>query len=151
VLFVIEAYPSVCVSAHALPINSTITIRFTTHIFIKHARYTKRIARPLLLSVVVLYLPPLHERLRPPFRLKLCHTAPLATPLPVGAKNMQLSLPYQARPLHKKKHSAFIVECSCPVPPHAPRPHGRAYDLRFASNFARTLLSVRTSSRGKKK
>ena len=31
------------------------------------------------------------ERLRPPFKLKLCHTAPLATPLPVGAKKIEAS------------------------------------------------------------
>ena len=58
---------------------------------IKHARNTKRNTRPLLLSVVVLYLPLLHERLRPPFRLKLCHNAPLANPLPVGRKKNTLA------------------------------------------------------------
>ena len=100
-------YPSVFVSAYALPINSTITIHLKP-IYIKHACYTKRNARPLLLSVVELYLPPLHERQRPPFRLKICHTAPLVFALPPGAKNLQLLLS-QARALHKKKLSAFIV------------------------------------------
>ena len=53
----------------------------------KHARYTKIIAR-LFVGVVVLYLPPSTSasRLRPPFKLKLCHNAPLPTPLSSPAK-----------------------------------------------------------------
>ena len=82
----------------------------------KHARYTKIIAR-LFVGVVVLYLPPSTSasRLRPPFKLKLCHNAPLPTPLsstskksnPDGTRTHNLSIRSRTRcPLrHKVTHT----------------------------------------------
>ena len=74
-------------------------LRIIVNYDIKHACYTKRIARLFVGVVVTAFGRPCtsprsttpDERLRPPFRLKLCHNAPLANPLPVGRKKNTLA------------------------------------------------------------